>query len=177
MPIAQADSLFPLLGLEPCFDLDMEKLEAAYFRQQRLFHPDRFTGRPPAERQAALQRSADINEAYRMIKNPLTRAQCLLAQHGIRVGTDRDNVAPDRRLLMDTMERREAIDEADSPERVKILRDGLEAEYLHCLSCLSSLYGERDWTAMAQAALRLGYVETSLAALDRKKTHLEKAAS
>jgi molecular chaperone HscB len=169
MPVAQADSLFSLLGLEPCFDLDMERLEAGYFQKQRLFHPDRFIGRPPVERQAALQRSVDINEAYRMIKNPLTRAQCLLAQHGIRVGTDHDNVPPDRRLLMDIMEWREAIDEAEDPQRQKTLREGLEAEYLHCLSSLSSLYGERDWAAMAQAALRLGYVETSIAALDRKK--------
>ncbi len=98
---------FTLSSISPAFDLDLQALEAAYFTAQRQYHPDRFAGKPAAERQQAMQRSADINQAYETLKNPLKRAQYLLHLQGITVGTEQDSVKPSQELLMETMEWRE----------------------------------------------------------------------
>ncbi|MBY0407171.1 MAG: Fe-S protein assembly co-chaperone HscB [Rickettsiales bacterium] len=159
---------FSLLGLTPAFDLDLAELEKAYFREQRRFHPDRFVGKPPHERNAALQRSVDINQAYHTLKNPLTRAQALLKAQAIEVGGDHDTVKPTQSLLMETLAWREAIDEAQTPEAAEAAQNTLQTALSSCLSQLSALYGQQNWPDMAQSTLRLGYIEKALQAATQK---------
>lgn len=164
---------FALLQIPESFDLDLATLEKTYFAQQRLYHPDRLVGKSPAERNTALQRSADINEAYHTLKQPLSRAQALLALQGVTVGTDKDSVKPSQSLLMETLEWREAIDEALTPEALEKPEKALIAAHLHCLKSLSELYQAQTWPEMAQSALRLGYLEKALQAVAQKRKRLE----
>lgn len=166
---------FALLALPEAFDLDFQTLEEAYFKQQRLFHPDRFIGKPPHERNTALQRSVDINDAYKTLKSPLLRAQHILAAQGLRVGTEADSVKPSQALLMETLQWREAIDDAATPETAQSLQKTLQQAQSDCLSTLAALYEEQNWPAMADSTLRLGYLEKSLEAVAQKKKRLEKA--
>ncbi len=165
---------FSILGLTPGFDMDLQALETSYFKEQRLYHPDRFIGKPPAERNAALQKSADINEAFKALKTSLTRAQTLLAMEGVIVGTDKDTAKPSSSLLMETLEWRESIDEAATLGALKTVEIPIDAAHSHCLSQISALYAEANWPEMAQATLRLGYLEKALEAIGQKKKRLEK---
>lgn len=146
---------FTLLGIQSAFALDLAALESAYFREQQKSHPDRFVGKPPAERQQALQRSVDINQAYETLKNPLKRAQYLLSLNGIKVGTDNDSVKPSQALLMEVMELRESPD----AQKLATLKE-------ESITRVASLAAAKDWQNMAQETLRLGYL---LKALDEVK--------
>ena len=139
---------FELLGLSPAFNLDLQALESAYFTQQRLYHPDRFVGKLPAERQAALHRSVDINKAYETLKNPFSRAQYLLHLQGTQVGTDHDTVKPSQALLMEIMELREEGVQKEVLERMIV-----ESQAHIAAHFLASRFAE-----MAQETLRLGYL-------------------
>ena len=172
-----AELVFGLLDLKPSFDVNAKELEENYFRKQRLYHPDRFIGKPIPERNAALQKSVDINEAFQTLKNSLTRAQALLAMQGITVGTDHDSVKPSQALLQETLHWRETIDEASTIAELKTIEIPLDAAHSHCLSQLSALYRDSNWPDMAQATLRLAYLEKSLQAVAQKKKRLEKSAS
>ena len=66
---------FALFGFAPAFALDEKALQQKYLALQREFHPDRAV---PENKLAMLQKSADINEAYRVLKNPVERAEYLL---------------------------------------------------------------------------------------------------
>lgn len=165
---------FGLLGLSPTFTLDEKALEAAYFRAQRQYHPDRFVGKPEFERAAALQRSVDANEAYRTLKDPLTRAQALLAMQGVIVGAGADTVKPAQTLLLDSMEWREGIDEAQTPETLAGHAAALDGHYTGCLACIAALYGAGDWPAMAQETLRLGYLIKAREAAAQKARRLNR---
>jgi molecular chaperone HscB len=169
-----AELFFGLLDIKPSFNIDPKELEKHYFEKQRLYHPDRFIGKPPAERNAALQKSADINEAFKALKTSLTRAQTLLAMEGVLVGTDKDTTKPSSSLLMETLEWRESIDEAATLGALKTVEIPIDAAHSHCLSQISALYAEANWPEMAQATLRLGYLEKALEAIGQKKTRLEK---
>ncbi|MCL2824997.1 MAG: Fe-S protein assembly co-chaperone HscB [Polyangiaceae bacterium] len=102
---------FDLLGIEPRFDLDMAMVEIRHRELSRTLHPDRFIGRPPAERRLALDRAIEVNEAWRIIRNPIARAEALLSRLGLP--SDEESAAqPAPTFLMQMMESREALADA-----------------------------------------------------------------
>ena len=74
----------------------------------RKWHPDRFAKADPRARRASLQRSVQLNEAWRVLKDPFKRAEYLLSLSGISLGKE---VPP--ALLMETLELREELAEAE----------------------------------------------------------------
>lgn len=168
---------FLLLGLEPQFDLDPAALESAYFHEQRLSHPDRFVGKPPEVRQAALLRSVDVNQAYHTLKNPLTRAQYLLQLQGITIGTEHDSIKPTPQLLMDTMEWREQVDEAKDAKALEKLDGSLNFMVSQSIGNISQAYRSMAWETMAHETLRLGYLLKACEAVMQQKKRLEAKAS
>jgi molecular chaperone HscB len=102
---------FDTLGMEPRFDLDAAALEVRHRELSRALHPDRYTGAPAAERRLALSRAIDVNAAFRTVKDPIRRAEALLARAGVPVGeTSEPKASP--ALLMEMMEAREELAEA-----------------------------------------------------------------
>lgn len=102
---------FDLFGLPMRFRFDAAVLDAAYRKLQTEVHPDRFATGTDAERRAALQSSARVNEAYSALKDPVQRAQYLLRLHGIEAVGATDTQLPIE-FLERQLERREAAGDA-----------------------------------------------------------------
>jgi len=102
---------FALLELEARFDLDMKLVEQRHRDLSRVLHPDRYAGRPAGERQQALGRAIEVNDAFRILRDPVRRAGALLARHG-RHTDEAETPRADPTFLMEVMERREALSEA-----------------------------------------------------------------
>jgi molecular chaperone HscB len=121
-PDGKAD-YFRVLGVARSFAIDEVLLEQRYKGLTKVLHPDRFARSDPRARRASLERSVQLNEAWRCLKDPIRRAEYLLSLHGIDVG-DRAVVGnPDQSdghatlpvpqvLLMEVLELREALAEA-----------------------------------------------------------------
>ena len=103
---------FATLGLTPRFDLSTEELEARWREMQRALHPDRHTDKPPAERRISLAKAVEVNEAYRALRDDLSRAIALLALRGFELKEGQDAAKPDPAFLMEVMELREGLSEA-----------------------------------------------------------------
>ncbi len=58
----------------------------------------------------ALGRAIEVNEAFRTLKDPVRRAEALLARQGVQSGEGKEPPASPA-LLMEVMERREALAE------------------------------------------------------------------
>lgn len=101
---------FQTLGLAPAFALDLAELEQRQRELNRALHPDRNTGRPPAERRESLSRSMDINQAYRVLRDPASRAEALFELLGVHQVAER--TVHDPALLSAMLEQREKLDEA-----------------------------------------------------------------
>jgi molecular chaperone HscB len=76
------------LGLEPALALDPEDLKQRFYAQSRLWHPDRFSRAGEAERQQALDKTAVLNDAFRTLRDPVSRAEYFLRERGIDVSRD-----------------------------------------------------------------------------------------
>lgn len=68
---------FKILGLSQSYFIDLEELSAAHRMVSKLVHPDRFRQRSAVERRMSLQWSAAVNEAKRVLVDPLLRARYL----------------------------------------------------------------------------------------------------
>jgi molecular chaperone HscB len=93
---------FARLGLpRPRFAVDDAQLERSWLQRSRLVHPDRYARRPDAERRAAAQQTAALNDAWRALRVPFDRAAWLVRSVGVV------EPALAQALLVDFMEARE----------------------------------------------------------------------
>src|SRR6202044_3688697 len=65
--------------------LDVVALEKQFYVLSRKLHPDRFASKPLAEQEAALAESSLLNDAYRTLKDPISRTQHLLTLAGVEL--------------------------------------------------------------------------------------------
>src|SRR5438477_13003542 len=86
MPTAtQITDYFSVFHLPRKLNLDASALERDFYRLSRELHPDRFARASKAEQEAALERSSQLNDAYRTLKDPITRTQYLLELEGVKL--------------------------------------------------------------------------------------------
>lgn len=101
---------FTLFNLPAGFDIDSEALERTYHVLAAQFHPDKFAAASVFEQKQAVMMASTLNEAYRVLKNPIDRAAYLLKQHGIDADAPEHTAfAPE--FLMQQMEWRETLAE------------------------------------------------------------------
>jgi len=74
---------FAFLGLPRKLLIDPQDLERRFRELSRKFHPDYFYNAAAAERLASLERSSYLNDAYRALKNSVSRIEHLLAIEGL----------------------------------------------------------------------------------------------
>ncbi|MFN9126639.1 MAG: iron-sulfur cluster co-chaperone HscB C-terminal domain-containing protein [bacterium] len=89
---------FQVLGVEPRFDLSQRELRAAWMRRASSAHPDAAGG---------VDESARVNDAMRILSDPIERAQALLEQRGAAAV---DGRAMPQEFLLEMMELRERAD-------------------------------------------------------------------
>lgn len=76
---------FATLGIKRTFAIESAALERRFHLLQRDTHPDRFAAQHPDLVESALERSSDINEAYRVLRDPMQRTKHLLSLYGFSV--------------------------------------------------------------------------------------------
>lgn len=102
---------FATLGIHPSFDVDLVAAERAHRELSRALHPDKFIGTGPSERRAALGKAVEVNEAWRIVRDPIRRAEALLRLAGVPTG-ENDAPKPPADFLIEILEQREALSDA-----------------------------------------------------------------
>jgi molecular chaperone HscB len=101
---------FATLGLPRRYSLDSRQLETNYRELQRVLHPDRHGSAAASQRRMNLLKAVEVNEAYRTLKNEVTRAEALLALYA--AGASPEAQQEDPEFLMEVLELREDLSEA-----------------------------------------------------------------
>lgn len=84
MPLRAETDYFAFFGLPKKLRLDEAKLEKTFYSLSRRLHPDYFMNASEAERQASIDRSSLLNDAYRTLRDRVSRAQYLLKLEGFK---------------------------------------------------------------------------------------------
>ena len=104
---------FALFGIEECFEVDIAKLSPVYQMLQKTVHPDKFAHASAQEQLIAVQKSAEINDAYQTLKQPIKRAEYLLRLREFDMPSEQASFQ-DTQFLMQQMELREMLEDIRS---------------------------------------------------------------
>jgi len=152
---------FELFGLPLQFQLDGSLLSSQFRDLQRQFHPDKFAIASERDRLLAVQKAAQINDAYQVLKNPISRAEYLLVQHGEDIRREQQTMQ-DPMFLMEQMELREELEEiADSsdPEDALFAFEGKVSKmYKQQLSAIQQELDSEAWLEAADRVRKLKFI-------------------
>lgn len=161
---------FTQFGLPRHLHIDTAALEKSFYTQSRKLHPDRFAARPVAEQETALIASSRLNDAYRTLKEPISRTEYLLELEGVQLeeqsraatdaarasGTEKKQVAPPD-LLEEAFELNMQLEEMRMARKMgeddPATRADLEAARTKFSAMLGDLHRqlERLWTQWDKA--------------------------
>jgi molecular chaperone HscB len=157
---------FKVFGLPCKFDIDVIDLEQRYKEMTKILHPDRYAKADPRARRASLERSVQLNQAWRTLSSPVNRAEYLLSLAGIDVGenpgsrsgessSNRATQPMDTSLLIEVMELRETMAEARAKgDKAKLgqLAAGVQSLHDNEMSQVASSFAENPPNYPAIAA-------------------------
>ncbi len=150
---------FEIFGLAPSVDLDVKALEAQHRALALETHPDRLPQADARTRRIAAEKSAALNEAIKVLKDPVRRAFYVLELKGVKLDTE--DAAAKVKMPMDfleeIMERREALEAARASKRIETAQ-----------AMAAEIRAAKETTlSLAQDALRKDDVATATVALGR----------
>lgn len=149
---AQLDK-FALLGVSQGFDLP-EGLDDSFRALSRKLHPDRFARASAQERRFSLEQTTLLNDAYKTLKDPVRRAEHLLALRGVSGDV---KMAPD--FLEETLDDREKLLEAkESGRPIEPLAQGIREKRDRTLAKVRELVSSgADLSRAAELLARMKY--------------------
>jgi molecular chaperone HscB len=189
---------FSFLGLPRRLVIDQALLERRFRDLSRQFHPDYFYNASPTERLASLERSSYLNDAYRTLRNPISRIEHLLAIEGLPPAKSEDGTAKvPPGLLEEVFELNEQLDEIresrESGADPAMLRERLESarkpidlkreEHEREVEALSARWDQQfadaspaekraTLDALRERLLERNYINNLLATIDREMASL-----
>jgi molecular chaperone HscB len=121
-PAASIDH-FRFFGLPRKLNVDTAALEREFYRLSRRLHPDVYAQASAEEQRWSLEKSSQLNDAYRTLKDPVSRTMYLLQLEGVQL-EEQSKAATDRARR--TGEEKKQVVPADLLEEVFELNMQLE---------------------------------------------------
>ena len=115
-PLAGQTDYFRFFALPRQLGLDAAELEKQFHQLSWQLHPDRFHTAGAYEQELSLERTALLNDAYRTLRDPVSRVGYLLALEGVRKeGEVKQQAPPD--LLEEVFALNEYLEELRTAKR------------------------------------------------------------
>ena len=105
---------FALFDLPVAFQVDSVLLNERYLALQKSLHPDNFSAASALEQRLAMQKSAEINDALRILKDPIARADSIIALNTGEQENPEEKSNKDIGFLMQQMEWRETLENIEN---------------------------------------------------------------
>lgn len=123
---------FSLFGIEEHFNVNLSQLSITFQTLQKTAHPDNFAHASSQEQLLAVQKSAEINDAYQTLKQPLKRAEYMLNLRAVDMPSEQASFQ-DTMFLMRQMELREMLEDvkhaSDIDAAIFSANEELDVEY------------------------------------------------
>jgi molecular chaperone HscB len=108
--IAGTTDYFALFEMPRKLWIEMNALEQKFLQLSWKLHPDNFVKATETERELSLKRSSELNDAYRVLRDPVLRVEYLLGIEDMRKEGEHKQQAPPE-LLEEVFLLNESLDE------------------------------------------------------------------
>lgn len=152
---------FTLFELPVSFQIDLDLLQSRYQELQKAVHPDHHATGSESEKLLAVQKASEINDAYQTLKQPLTRAEYMVAEQGFDVRHEQTTIR-DGMFLMQQMELREELEEIESADDVETALDDFYDDVKRLIEEYTeqfvSKFEQSDFESAADAVRKLRFI-------------------
>ncbi|MFD0966314.1 Fe-S protein assembly co-chaperone HscB [Seminibacterium arietis] len=160
---------FALFDLCVDFNLDLSQLTDRYLNLQKSLHPDNFADSTPQEQRLSMQKSAEINDAFQCLKDPIRRAEAII-QLGLGENLCEQKTNQDITFLMQQMQWREQLEHIEHKKDVAQLVafcKAVESENYEILSQLTTALSAKNWTEAQKLTDRLRFIKKLFVEIER----------
>lgn len=119
---------FELFEIPQRFDVDIAELANRYRELQKTVHPDKFANAGEQQKLLAISKTAQVNDGYQTLKDPIRRAEHMLLLRGVDIDNE-STTMKDSGFLMQQLEWREALAELRDSDDIGADIAALEAEF------------------------------------------------
>jgi molecular chaperone HscB len=155
-----SQNFFTLLKIPEVFVVDLEKLDQNYQNIQKEIHPDRFASFDEKTKLESIKKTAQVNDAYQILKSPIRRAEYLLQLKGVNIHDEKHKVVP-QDFLMQQMEWREELEiRKQNKLALEKLAIDIQKNKNKMLNQLPALFNDKDQLKDAiQITRKLNFIE------------------
>lgn len=154
---------FQRFDLEASFNLDIEHLEIKYLQLQQQFHPDKLVNKSKEQQIELEHNSLLINEAYKTLQDPLSRAIYLLnITANININDDNCPVKPDQNTLIENLKLRELIFTTSDQEKLKEIKKTCKKEIKIILNKAQNFFEQKDYQNCALELIKAKYLDKAI---------------
>ena len=161
---------FALFDLPVAFQVDSALLNERYLALQKSLHPDNFSATSAQEQRLAIQKSAEINDALRILKDPIARADSIIAINTGETENPEEKSNKDIGFLMQQMEWRETLENIenrkDTDELTAFAQEINQIRHA-ILSELSTALTEQQWDIARAITDKLRFIKKLQAEIER----------
>ena len=161
---------FALFDLPVAFQVDSALLNERYLALQKSLHPDNFSAASAQEQRLAMQKSAEINDALRILKDPIARADSIIALNTGEQENPEEKSNKDIGFLMQQMEWRETLENIenrkDTDELTAFTKEINQIRHA-ILSELSTALTEQQWDIARAITDKLRFIKKLQTEIER----------
>ena len=161
---------FALFDLPVVFQVDSALLNERYLALQKSLHPDNFSAASAQEQRLAIQKSAEINDALRILKDPIARADSIIALNTGEQENPEEKSNKDIGFLMQQMEWRETLENIenrkDTDELTAFAQEINQIRHA-ILSELSTALDAQHWDIARAITDKLRFIKKLQAEIER----------
>ncbi|BFU60139.1 MULTISPECIES: Fe-S protein assembly co-chaperone HscB [Rodentibacter] len=165
---------FEIFDLPVDFQLDTQTLNARYLELQKTLHPDNFASASAVEQRIAMQKSTEVNDALKTLKDPILRAEAIIA---LNIGEQQDleqKSTQDVAFLMQQLQWREQLEEFETQKNeqaLTVFAKEIKLETQKLLTALSENLQMQQWRLAAQLCDKLRFTRKLTEEIERIEEH------
>lgn len=161
---------FALFNLPVTFQVDSALLNERYLALQKSLHPDNFSAASAQEQRLAMQKSAEINDALRILKDPIARADSIIALNTGEQENPEEKSNKDIGFLMQQMEWRETLENIENrkdTDELTAFTKKIDQIRHAILSELSTALAEQQWDIARAMTDKLRFIKKLQTEIER----------
>ena len=151
---------FELFNLPAALDIDLAALKDAFLQLQQQYHPDK-----AEDKDQALTKSSEINQAFKALSNVDSRAAYLLSLK--KQDYHLDQSISDFEFLQSALEIREQLDDAASADDLISLKTEVEQWISGLVREFKIDYADEDWAEARDTVRKLRFFVKVMADINK----------